>query len=112
MEKKHKDPNEKALRKAKRLCVKVIEKNEPETLENVFKAGINVDNWVKFPGITPLMVCASSGKVECYEVILAKGPDIHKQDSTGKTALHYAARAGNLPILKELFSNEEVDVDL
>ena len=107
-----KDPKQKAIKKAKRLLVKAIEKNDTETLKGVFAAGINVDSVVKDPKITPLMVCASSGQIECFNVIMDLNPDVMKLDSTGKTALHYAARAGNLNVLKELCQNEDVDVDL
>ena len=62
--------------------------------------------------MTPLMVCASLGQIECFNVIMDLNPDVMKLDSTGKTALHYAARAGNLNVLRELCQNEDVDVDL
>ena len=43
--------------------------------------------------------------------LLALGPDINKKDSIGRTALHYACRAGNEGAVKALLAKEEIEQD-
>ena len=53
-------------------------------------------------GITPLHLAASHGYIKCVEILLNKGIDINGKDNDGDTALHRAARWGNVDIIEVL----------
>ena len=42
---------------------------------------------------------------------MAKNPDVNAKDNFGRTALHFACRAGNLATCEVLFAIETVDID-
>ena len=42
---------------------------------------------------------------------MAKNPDVNAKDNFGRTALHFACRAGNLATCEVLFGIETVDID-
>ena len=48
---------------------------------------------------------------EQLEQVLAKNPDVNAKDNFGRTALHFACRAGNLATFEVLFGIETVDID-
>ena len=48
---------------------------------------------------------------EQLEQVLAKNPDVNAKDNFGRTALHFACRAGNLATCEVLFAIETVDID-
>eukprot|EP01130_Rhizamoeba_saxonica_P004251 TRINITY_DN1743_c0_g1_i5.p1 TRINITY_DN1743_c0_g1~~TRINITY_DN1743_c0_g1_i5.p1 ORF type:complete len:136 (-),score=18.03 TRINITY_DN1743_c0_g1_i5:39-446(-) len=55
-----------------------------------------------------LLTCrgaAISGDIRKMESLLNKGADVNGKDSSGYTALHYAARSGNVDICKLLLRN-------
>ena len=43
--------------------------------------------------------------------VLELGPELNKRDSIGRTAIHYACRAGKIDAFEVLVENEDVDVD-
>ena len=63
---------------------------QSETIDELIKAGSDV-NAVTEKRVTPLMVCAGSGKNKGVESLLRAGADLHGRSSDGKTTLHYAA---------------------
>ena len=48
---------------------------------------------------------------EQLEQVLAKNPDVNAKDNFGRTALHFACRAGNLATCEVLFAIDTVDID-
>ena len=57
-------------------------------------------------------VCASeSCTAEHVRQVLELGPELNKRDSIGRTAIHYACRAGKIDAFEVLVENEDVDVD-
>ena len=42
-------------------------------------------------GVTPLMVAARGGHLDCERLLLENNADIETEDAEGWTALHYAA---------------------
>lgn len=57
------------------------------------------------------MVCASEGSVQALEAILAAKPELNATDSTGRTALHFACRAGNVAVGRLLMQQAGAQVD-
>ena len=101
----------KALKKAKQLVVKTIKNDDIDNLRKIFKSGLPIDTVVRMPGMTPLMICASEGSTQSYEVLMDFEPDINKTDFAGRTALHYACRAANVEVATEIMGHDDVDVD-
>lgn len=73
------------------------------TIKSLINNGADV-NASDRDGITPLMLAAQSLKfpidIACH--LLNNGADIHARDNTERTALHYAARDGNILLVWEL----------
>jgi hypothetical protein len=63
---------------------------ENEPLSNVL-----ADVWLPKPGVTPLMRAAAGADTKSMRAALAAGADIDAQDSSGWTALIYAAAASS-----------------
>ena len=57
------------------------------------------------------MHCAASGNAEMLKIILDKLPNLDLTDKCGRTALHYACKAGNLETLNILGEQEEIEVN-
>ena len=57
------------------------------------------------------MHVAASCTKEQLEQVLAKNPDVNAKDNFGRTALHFACRAGNLATCEVLLGIETIDVD-
>ena len=55
-------------------------------------------------GVTPLMVAADRGNVAFAEALVASS-DVDAADAQGRTALHFAAKAGSLAIVRSLVRN-------
>ena len=66
--------------------------------------------------MTSMMHASAVAGNTVMNAMLERGPDLAKQDSTGRTALHYACRAGNhktvrillaqvSPVVRELKTN-------
>ena len=54
--------------------------------------------------LTPLMLAALKGHIECLKELIAAGSHINKKDNDGRTALMQAAVQGHVECLKELIS--------
>ncbi len=68
---------------------------------------------IYFPSSTPLMYAASDGTRECMELILATGEiDINQQDTNGRSALHFACKAGKLENVRYLLSLQGINYEL
>lgn len=80
-----------------------IKGGKVHTVKSLINNGADV-NASDRDGITPLMLAAQSLKfpidIACH--LLNNGADIHARDNTKWTALHYAARDGNILLIWEL----------
>ena len=100
-----------ALEKARSVMLKSINEDKFARFEKIINAGVAIDEPVGVSMRTSLMHCAAEGSVEMLERILALGADINGRDIVGRTALHYAARAGKVSNLKFLLEYEGADSD-
>ncbi|WP_257296331.1 ankyrin repeat domain-containing protein [Endozoicomonas sp. YOMI1] len=63
-------------------------------------------------GLTPAMLAAKSGHVDCLKTILAKKAiDVNNTENSGKTALMLAAENGQTGCLKELLTQPGIDLN-
>ena len=62
--------------------------------------------------ITTLMLVAGKGSTADIQKVLNLGPDVNKTDKYGRTALHFACRAGNMEAFKQLVELEDIEYDV
>ena len=80
----------------------LIEKNADVNAKTISGAGFSD----KFPvGSTPLLIACRMSDSAIADILLKNSADIKAQDCYGLTALHYAAKRGNLPLIKLLLEN-------
>lgn len=67
--------------------------------------GVDIDDSANNAKQTPLHWAASRNLVQVADALLSQNPpsDIHKGDSLGYQAIHYAAQAGAAPFIVILF---------
>ena len=58
-----------------------------------------------------MMHVAATCSADNVRQILTLNPDVNKQDSIGRTALHFACRAGKIDTFEVLVENDDIDVD-
>ena len=103
--------SQEALNKARGFIFKAIEQGKKEPLRTIIQHGFPINEVIQAPGMTTLMLCASMGTEEILQVALELDPDVNQKDKIGRTALHYAARRGDLDCFNLLIENDEVDID-
>lgn len=54
-------------------------------------------------GRTALMYCAMSDQLECLQLLLNKGAVMSAKDTSGQTAIHWAAATVSLKYLSTVF---------
>ncbi|XP_059399271.1 ankyrin repeat domain-containing protein 24-like [Carassius carassius] len=90
--------------------LQVVEQNDPEKVATLLvKKGL-CPSKLDVEGKSAFHLCASRGRLDCLEVILSHGVDIHVTDGTGFNALHLAAKNGQSDCLKRLLQ-ERMPVD-
>ena len=102
--------------KMMRDVIRYIDTNQVAKIFRVIGAegGLPIDHPVShIGGMTATMHASAVGGNTVMSKLLEKNPDIALRDSTGRTALHYACRAGNhktVKILLEMSSAELKDL--
>ncbi|KAG9266847.1 ankyrin repeat domain-containing protein 24-like [Astyanax mexicanus] len=90
--------------------LQAVEQDEPEKVAAlILKKGL-CPSKLDTEGKSAFHLCASRGRMDCLEVILAHGVDINLMDGMGFNALHLAAKNGQPECLKRLLQ-ERIPVD-
>ena len=93
------------------MIVEAVGKKNMSPCLTIVQHGFPVDSPVMDCGVTLLMhVAATCGAAE-LEQILGLNPDLNVKDSSGRTALHYACRAGCKETAAKLAEQEGCDLD-
>ncbi|XP_029564252.1 ankyrin repeat domain-containing protein 24 [Salmo trutta] len=96
--------------KSDERLLQAVEQNEPDKVAAlIVKKGL-CPTKLDVEGKSAFHLCASRGRLDCLEVILAHGPDINVTDGTGFSALHLAAKNCQPECLKRLLQ-ERLSVD-
>ena len=93
------------------MLYKCVTKDKANYFAQIFDAGFEVNEPIVYPNVTSLMFCAGVGTKASLRAILDYKPNVNQTDSVGRTALHYAARAGNQQTLETLIEVEGIDID-
>ena len=78
-----------------------------DELNQLFKEGLSVNaKSESFPNFTPLMLAAERGYLKMVNMLLGKGADVSAVDFNKAPALFYAARWGQLEIVRLLLTKD------
>ena len=80
-------------------------------IEQILATGFDVNAVIMKPNITILMLACSLSHHEAVQSILKHQPHINLADSVGRTALHYACRAGSLECVRLLLERSDINID-
>ena len=81
-----------------RDVIRYIDTNQVQKIFRILgvEGGLTIDSPVShIGGMTATMHASAVAGNTVMNALLERGPELAKQDSTGRTALHYACRAGN-----------------
>ena len=99
--------------KKMRDVIRYIDTNQVAKIFRILAApdGLHIDAPVAhIGGMTAVMHAAAVSGNTVMNALLEKGPNLAQKDSTGRTALHYACRAGNHKTVKTLLARSPPEV--
>ena len=99
--------------RAKEIMVNCIINKDVEPCAQIVGRGFPIDAPIINCGITILMHVSAVADAESLRKILTLSPDVNARDSIGRTALHFACRAGKEDTFGVLVDeiDEDLDVD-
>ncbi|KAM3876019.1 uncharacterized protein ankrd24 [Diretmus argenteus] len=96
--------------KSDERLLQAVEQNEPDKVSAlIVKKGL-CPTKLDGEGKSAYHLCVSRGHLDCLEVVIAHGADLHITDGAGLSALHLAAKNGQPECLKRLLQ-ERLAVD-
>ena len=99
--------------KMMRDVIRYIDTNQVQKIFRILGAeqGLTIDAPVShIGGMTATMHASAVAGNTVMQALLERGPDLARQDSTGRTALHYACRAGNHKTVRILLGMVSAEV--
>ena len=79
---------------ATRLLFSSVHDNAPHIVSYAIEQGAKAGHVDSLLQVTPLVLAARMGLVEIVRILLDSGANFYYADTSGRTALHYAAREG------------------
>lgn len=107
-------PSQENIERAKEYVVKALESKNLNILTKILDGGFPVDEpLLDHSRQTMLMACCEikDSSAESCSIILKYNPEINLQDTLGRTALHFACRAGRADLVKILVEVKGIDVN-
>ena len=105
-------PSPLVIERAKQTIVSSISQGYMEPCLNIVQNGFLVDDPVIDCGITILMhVSATCEAGQLRQILTTLRPDVNARDDIGRTALHFACRAGKEENFDILMENDDIDFD-
>ena len=99
------------MARAKSVLFQTVSRGNVEPCKKIIASGFPIDAPVIDCGGTLLMHVSAMCDATKVRQIMELNPDVNAQDQVGRTAMHYAARAGNQSSFNELAAMEDIDVD-
>ncbi|XP_055363765.1 ankyrin repeat domain-containing protein 24 isoform X2 [Betta splendens] len=96
--------------KSDERLLQAVEQNEPDKVSALIAKKGLCPTKLDAEGKSAFHLCASRGRLDCLEVIIAHGADINAPDGVGFSALHLAAKHGQPECVKRLLQ-ERMEVD-
>ena len=97
--------------RAKTIIGMAIRKGKIQPVVQILQQLLNVNEPIDEAGSTTLMLVAGKGTAQDLQQILAFSPDVSKEDSYGRTAIHFACRSGNQATFGLLSELEDIEVN-
>uniref|UniRef100_A0A671VGP3 Uncharacterized protein n=1 Tax=Sparus aurata TaxID=8175 RepID=A0A671VGP3_SPAAU len=95
--------------KSDERLLQAVEQNEPDKVSAlIVKKGL-CPTKLDAEGKSAFHLCASRGRLDCLEAIIAQGADFNVTDGAGFSALHLAAKNSQSECLKRLLQRLAVD---
>ena len=91
--------------------MEAINKKKMEPVINIVKHGFPVNEPIMYGGVNLLMHAAGNCTEEELGLIMTLQPDVNQRDNLGRTAMHFACRAGNLGTFRILNDHDDTDID-
>ena len=107
-------PDDAALKRAKTVMITALGKGDINPVLQIVKFGFPVDDPIMDCGVNLLMHVAAARNLTAGDLqkILELNPDLNVRDSIGRTALHFACRAGEMERVQLLAEHDDCDVDV
>ena len=87
-----------------------IKRNDNNKVEEILNKGFDINYFILDCQMTPLMTaCSLSEDPNLFQIIIDKGPDVNFRGGGNRTALHYAAAAGNATAIEILLQIPDLD---
>lgn len=83
-----------------------VKNNQVPVVNELLKRGVNVNETANSLGHTPLILACEYGALESLKILLQYKPQLNIMSETGLTAMHVAATAGHIDVLKVLFEKK------
>jgi len=80
--------------------------NKPKYINKLLKFNYSSINEVNIHQENALLIATKMNKYSTFKLLLEKCANVHQQDDTGNTALHYAVRAKNIPMIYDLLQSD------
>ena len=104
-------PTPQALARAKNVLYEAVNKKNIQPIVAIINHGFPIDEPIMDAGVNLLMHAAARCQADQLRVILELNPDVNATCKMGRTALHFACKAGNIPNFTLLAAHDDIDLD-
>ena len=104
-------PTPAALTRAKTVLFESVKKGNVQPIVAIINHGFPIDEPIMDSGVNLLMHASALFPSDQLQTILELNPNVNARDSIGRTALHFACRAGNVDNFNVLAAIEDIDLD-
>ena len=104
-------PTPAALTRAKTVLFESVKKGNVQPIVAIINHGFPIDEPIMDSGVNLLMHASALFPSEQLQTILELNPNVNARDNLGRTALHFACRAGNIDNFNILAAIEDIELD-
>ncbi|XP_067660035.1 ankyrin-3-like [Haliotis asinina] len=82
-----------------------------EIMKHILTTYSMIVNDIDFEGLTPIMLAASEGRKDMFDVLLQNGADFSHEDYSRYNILHMACRGGNVELVEHVLAQNIVEIN-